>query len=134
MIALIPACAASEFKVEGTLDDTPVSEQVTVAGHALVNVPGDTGCYVNVYFEGGGRLRLEWPDTLPEDQTSPASGSVNLEVQGGINAGDCDDDGMASEVTLLSDGVEFILRELHEAPYCTGASISGELRGCASFE
>ena len=89
-----PVCGVVEFIAVGTLNGSPVEERATVSGQFLVNVPGDTGCYVNVYFQGGGRLRLEWADTLAAGQNSQASGSVNLEAQGGINAGNCSDRGM----------------------------------------
>jgi hypothetical protein len=129
-----PACGLQEFIATGTLNGSPVEERATVSGQFLVNVPGDTGCYVNVYFEGGGRLRLEWADTLAAGEDSPASGSVNLEAQGGMNAGNCSDAGYASEMTMLENGVEFVLRNLRQAPYCSGAAYTGELTGCASFK
>lgn len=129
-----PVCGAVEFIAVGTLNGSAVEERATVSGQFLVNVPGDTGCYVNVYFQGGGRLRLEWADTLAAGQSSPAAGSVNLEAQGGINAGNCSDRGYASEMTMLENGVEFTLRNLHQAPYCSGAAYTGELSGCATFK
>jgi hypothetical protein len=52
-----PVCGAVEFIAAGTLNGSPVEERATVSGQFLVNVPGDTGCHVNVYFQGGGRLR-----------------------------------------------------------------------------
>jgi|GEM_PF-1619663 len=128
-----PVCGAVEFIAVGTLNGSPVEERATVSGQFLVNVPGDTGCYVNVYFEGGGRLRLEWADTLAAGQSRPAAGSVNLEAQGGINVGNCSDRGYASEMTMLENGVEFTLKSLHQAPYCSGAAYTGELAGCARF-
>lgn len=129
-----PVCDPAQFRVRGTLDGTGVDQQLVVAGQMLVNDPGDQGCYLNLYFEGGGRLRLEWAAALPEGQASAASGSVNLAAQGGINVGDCDDDGPASTITLLAGGVAFELHELRQAPYCTGDPVSGELRGCAGFK
>jgi hypothetical protein len=129
-----PICGAVKFIAVGTLNGSPVEERATVSGQFLVNVPGDTGCYVNVYFEGGGRLRLEWEDTLAAGQSSQASGSVNLEAQGGINVGNCSDRGYASEMTMLENGVEFTLKNLHQAPYCSGAAYTGELAGCATFK
>ena len=51
-----PVCGVEEFIAVGTLNGSPVEERATVSGQHLVNVPGDTGCYVNVYFAGGGRL------------------------------------------------------------------------------
>lgn len=129
-----PVCGSVEFIATGTLNGSPVEERATVSGQFLVNVPGDTGCYVNVYFEGGGRLRLEWADTLAAGQSSPAAGSVNLEAQGGINVGNCSDRGYASRMTMLENGVEFTLRNLYTAPYCSGAAYTGELTGCAAFK
>lgn len=128
-----PVCGAVEFIAVGTLDGLPVEERATVSGQFLVDMPGDTGCYVNVYFAGGGRLRLEWADTLAAGQSSPAAGSVNREAQGGINVGNCSDRGYASEMTMLENGVEFTLRSLHQAPYCSGPAVTGELSGCAMF-
>lgn len=129
-----PSCATTEFRVCGVLDGADIDEHLVVAGQRLVNEPGDEGCYLNLYFEGGGRLRLEWADTLLPDESCDASGSVNLAAQGGINVGDCDDDGPSSRITMLADGVEFELHELRQAPYCTGAPVAGELSGCARFE
>jgi hypothetical protein len=129
-----PVCGAVEFIAVGTLNGSPVEERATVSGQFLVNVPGDTGCYVNVYFQGGGRLRLEWANTLAAGQGSPAAGSINLEAQGGINAGNCSDTGYASEMTMLENGVEFVLHNLRQAPYCSGAAYTGELAGCAAFK
>jgi hypothetical protein len=113
---LPPVCGPAEFAVTGNAGGVAVNEKMTVAGQALVNEPGDTGCYVNVYFEGGGRLRLEWDDTLATGQSAPATGSVNLEVHGKINLGSCSTGDKTSVVTLLEDGVEFTLRDLAEAP------------------
>ena len=131
---LPPVCGPAEFAVTGNAGGVAVNEKMTVAGQALVNEPGDTGCYVNVYFEGGGRLRMEWDDTLAAGQSAPATGSVNLEVHGGINLGSCSTGGKTSTVTLYDNGVEFTLKDLAEAPYCSGALVDGELRGCASFK
>ena len=128
-----PVCGAVEFIAVGTLNGSPVEERATVSGQFLVNVPGDTGCHVNVYFQGGGRLQLEWADTLAAGHSSPAAGSVNREAQGGINVGNCSDRGYASEMTMLENGVEFTLRNLHQAPYCSGPAVTGELSGCAMF-
>ena len=129
-----PVCGVEQFIAVGTLNGSPVDERATVSGQFLVNVPGDTGCHVNVYFQGGGRLQLEWADTLTAGESSPAAGSVNLEAQGGTNAGNCSDRGYASEMTMLDNGVEFILRGLYQAPYCSGAAYTGELAGCARFK
>ncbi len=129
-----PACGPQEFIAVGTLNGSAVDERATVSGQFLVNVPGDTGCYVNVYFQDGGRLRLEWADTLAAGQSSPAAGSINLEAQGGINVGNCSDRGYSSEMTMLENGVEFTLKNLHQAPYCSGAAYTGELKGCAAFK
>jgi hypothetical protein len=128
-----PVCGPLEFIAVGTLNGSPVEERATVSGQRLVNIPGDTGCYVNVYFQGGGRLRLEWADTLAAGEDSPAAGSVNLEAQGGINAGNCSDRGYVSDMTMLDSGVEFVLKNLRQAPYCSGAAYTGELSGCAMF-
>jgi hypothetical protein len=129
-----PVCGIQEFIAIGTLNGSPVEERATVSGQFLVNIPGDTNCYVNVYFEGGGRLRLEWPETLASGEDSQASGSVNLEAQGGLNAGNCSTDGFVSEMTMLEEGVEFVLRSLRKAPYCSGPAYTGELAGCATFK
>ena len=127
-------CSAAEFKVAGNAGGTPVSEIMAVAGQALFNVPGDNGCYVNVYFDGGGRLRLEWENTLPDGLSAPASGSVNLETHGSINLGNCSGAGFVSEISMETNGVSFVLHNLREAPYCSGAAVSGELSGCAGFK
>jgi hypothetical protein len=127
-------CGPLAFALQGEVEGQPVAEQATVAGQALVNVPSGTlPCSLNLYFEGGGRLRLEWAQTAPNDTPTPATGSINLEAHGKLNYGACDTEGYLSEMTLLSSGVRFTLRKLHEAPYCTGAAVSGELTGCASF-
>jgi len=105
-----------------------------VAGQALINIPGDNGCYVNVYFEGGGRLRLEWENTLPDGQSAPATGSVNLETHGSINLGNCSGAGYVSGISKETNGVSFVLHDLHRAPYCSGEAVSGELKGCAGFK
>ncbi len=127
-------CAAAEFKVTGNVDGALISENMVVAGQALYNIPGDNGCYVNIYFEGGGRLRLEWENTLPDGQSAQATGSVNLETQGGINLGNCSGAGFVSQVTMETGGVSFVLHELRKAPYCSGAAVSGDLAGCAGFK
>jgi len=126
-------CNEADFIVRGTAGGEAVSDSKTVAGQALVNQPGENGCYVNVYFEGGGRLRLEWENTLSNGESAPATGSVNLEAQGGINLGSCSTGEKTSSVTLFDNGVEFVLKDLHYAPYCAAEAVSGELAGCASF-
>ncbi len=129
-----PVCTGAELRVRGTLDGVGVDQRAEVAGQYLVNTPGDLGCYMNVYMQAGGRLRLEWPETLPVGTSRPASGSVNLEAQGGINVGNCSGGELVSELTLREDGVDFTLRQLHRAPYCGGESVAGELAGCANFK
>ena len=132
-------CQSREFSVKGSLSGEAcvadwcgqVSEQVDIAGFALVNEVTDTGCHLNLYFAGGGRLRLEWDQPLSVGQTTTTAGSVNLEVQGGLNVGNC---AQSSQMTLQENSVEFTLKELHLAPYCSGAAISGELHGCASLD
>ncbi len=126
-------CGPAEFVLTGSAGGQAVYQQIGVAGQALVNEPGDIGCYLNVYFEGGGRLRLEWEDTLASGQSAPATGSVNLEVHDGINLGSCSTGAKSSTVTLLENEVEFTLRDLAEAPYCGGSPVAGELSGCAVF-
>ena len=34
---------------------------------------------------------------------------------------------------MLQNGVEFTLKSLHQAPYCSGPAYTGELSGCATF-
>jgi hypothetical protein len=37
-------------------------------------------------------------------------------------------------MTMIEQGVTFVLVDLREAPYCSGASIDGALAGCASLD
>ena len=125
-------CQAGELAYQGTMDGQTVEGRIGLAGHALTNVCEDSLCSLRVYFEGGGRLEFEWEDTLPNDTPRSAAGSLNLEVHDGPNVGNCSSDPV-SEITLESDGLHFVLRELSDAPYCSGTAVSGQLEGCAKY-
>jgi hypothetical protein len=130
----VPTCAAGELRYAGTLDGLPVSGVEDLSGHTLVNLAsGGLNCYLEVYFTPSGKLHLEWPQTVLDDTESAGAGSLNLAAQGGLNAGNCNGAGFPSSFTLVEDGARFTLRELRAAPYCTGAAIAGEIRGCAAF-
>ncbi|MBN2494735.1 MAG: hypothetical protein JXR96_09115 [Deltaproteobacteria bacterium] len=128
-------CAAAELRAAGSLDGEPADLALEVAGAYLVNegCGGAEVCYLNLYIQGGGRLRLEWDAPLELGQSAAAAGSLNLAAQGGPNAGNCSGD-LASELTLGELRVDFRLRGLHAAPYCSGASVEGEISGCATWQ
>ncbi len=66
--------------------------------------------------------------------TTTAFGHVDLSSQGGVHVGNCDTDGFVSQLTKLESGVWFVLKQLHNSPFCGGDSVSGELTGCVGFE
>jgi hypothetical protein len=129
------ACGAAQMMVTGTVAGDPYSAQATVAGQQISNAPSvDRQCYTDVYFIGGGRLSLEWPSTLAAGQTSAARGYLILEGEPPLNTGNCMSGLLESEITWGANGFEFVLRALHQAPYCSGAPVEGEVSGCATFK
>ena len=125
-------CGAMELRVRGDLAGEPVDEQAEVAGHTLENSASD--CHLDVYFEGGGRLHLEWAAPLTLGAEGSGSGYLNLFSHDGPNVGNSESDGLPSRVTLQQQAVGFVLRQLREPPYNSGDPVAGELTGCATFE
>jgi hypothetical protein len=126
-------CGTTALEVRGDLAGEPVDEQAEVAGQNLDNLCA-AGCYLDVYFVGGGRLHLEWAAPLTLEEEGAGSGYLNLFSRGGPNVGNSASDGFPSRVTLGQNEVGFVLRQLREAPYSTGNPVAGELTGCATFE
>ncbi len=127
-------CGAAELVIVGTLNGEDVDERYPVGKYVLDNEQSAGYCFLNVYPDEGGRVRFEWPLTLGVGETSAASAMLTLDRLDGTNAGNCSADGYPSEITLLDNGVEFVLQNLYESPYCDAVALSGELRGCATFE
>jgi hypothetical protein len=48
-------------------------------------------------------------------------------------AGNCEADGLSGRLAQSDDGevYMFVLRDLKASPFCGGAPLAGELRGCA---
>jgi hypothetical protein len=74
-------------------------------------------------------VELEFEDTLANGGTVAARGTVNLAMQG-IEAGNCDTAGFSGRLSEIGDGWKLTLVDLHAAPFCGGAAISGSFAGC----
>ena len=137
------------FSACGGGDDGPDCEAMTVVvnrpdrpempfeyvntSYAFVNAFGGNGT-LDVELAGGGALHLEWPELVADGDTVDARGWFR--VTAGVTAidvGNClTGSSFSGEMTVDGDGQggRFVLRDLHSAPYCSGASVAGELSGC----
>jgi hypothetical protein len=127
-----PSCEAMTVVV--TRPDRPgMPFTYASASYAFVNAFGGNGT-LDVELAGGGALHLEWPELVAGGGTVEARGWFR--VTAGVTAidvGNCDTSAtFGGEMTVDGDGQggRFVLRDLHSAPYCSGASITGELSGC----
>lgn len=77
------------------------------------------------------RVRVTFPDLIAYGDEAVARGTAELEGLG-VVAGNCDADEYSGIIKQSADGstFSFVLRDLKVAPFCGGAAIAGELRGC----
>lgn len=131
-IAGVPPCLEGELAVAGQLDGA--SAQASVFG--LSPAQADPGAGARGYFqlrEGGNAVvRIEMEQVPARGTTVPALGWVDLAAHGGPAAGQCDTGSLEGRYALSADGAvhTFSLINLHALPPCSGASLSGELKGC----
>ena len=127
-----PSCEAMTVVVNRP-DRPEMPFTYTSSSYAFVNAFGGNGT-LDVELVGGGAFHLEWPELVANGSRVEARGWFR--VTAGVTAidlGNClSGTSFSGEMTVDGDGQggSFVMRDLHSAPYCTGASVPGELSGC----
>ena len=130
-----PTCGADEFALEGELDGEAVSHSGTLRSHAWIQ--GSTPSTLDVGFEGGGSVDIEWAGVVARGETIAVTGSITLPVSG-PRAGETFEVGSGA-MTALEDGATFELGRLSAEvqciqPLCPADQLDGTLRGCVNWD
>ena len=128
-----PACAASELALTGTLDGVAVNERVVgVGSYSFLNKfdadPGTLDTY-----QGAVALHLEFEQYwLADGESAPSRGWLRTAKH---DVGNCSTAPLSGTISLNADGsgVRFLLKAMHQAPYCSGSAVSGAVAGCFGY-
>jgi hypothetical protein len=125
-----PGCdSPGTLVLEGEVDGVPISATYFTGGYAWSNAMSGNGS-VQVYGEAGSLIvDMSFDELLSHGQTSGGTGFLDLSSVGGLQVGNCADDGNVSSVTSYGDGFGFELLNLRRPPYCTGAAAEGSVVG-----
>jgi hypothetical protein len=128
-----PTCAAGEVAVTGLVGDTLHVVKIAWRSYAFVNAIAGNGTFeADFDLNGPGALRLEWPELVANGAAVDARGRIET-ADAALKVGNCLDGSAFSGTMTVNEGGEggrFILRDLHNPPYCGGSSVSGTLAGC----
>jgi len=124
-----PTCVPGMLTLQGTVNDEEVSFELEYFSYSFVNL-GEGEMRVDGRTpEGEWSLELDFGQVFI-GQTVPANGRLDLAAAGGPKLGNCPTGAKVSSIMSTEDGAKFILRELHEDPFCEGAAVEGTLYGC----
>ncbi len=130
----LPTCTmAKEVHATGQVGTTFYIFVGAVTGYAFVNAIAGRNGTLDVDMDFGARkLHLEWATLIPDGGSAPARGDLDTGTSATDFAfGNCATGGLSGTIFVDGDGQgRFVLRELHQKPYCSGASVDGELDGC----
>jgi hypothetical protein len=128
-----PTCAAGEVAITGTVGDIHYDDRRAANPSVFVNaINSEDGSYQAGSSDGGTFVKLTFHELLIDGHSVPARGFVDLSDNGGPNVGNCETGDLPSTISMDADGNggTFVLRDLHDSPYCSGASRQGALAGC----
>ena len=136
-----PTCQSGQLKITGTVDQTQVVQTLSPNGGYFQNGGIDTGSgpqdgkYIAELTQNGSQVpvvQLTFKKLVADGQSADALGFVDLSSVGGPNVGNCETGDLVSTISIDADGNggTFVIRDLHDSPYCSGASRSGALAGC----
>jgi hypothetical protein len=128
------ACAPKQLRVQGHIDDMPVDLDEAASNYVFENKIGDAPGNLTASFATG-QLKLEFDKLTPDGGSSDARGFLQ-ETGSALSVGNCETGAFVSSLSISSDGktIHFALTHLAHEPYCSGASVTGELGGCFAFE
>jgi len=128
-----PTCGDNEFKLEGSIDDTPISEvRSDYASYVFVNKIGEDLGQLDVTFADDDTLSLRFPDLVANGDSVEARGGLAF-IEASLILGNCEDDGFPGILRMDDDGDggTFLLTSLHRGGVpCNGGLVDGELTGC----
>lgn len=130
-----PECSEpNKLVLEGELDGNELRITRDFTSYAFINKLGDDDGSLVIPFAGDGdpKIEITFSTALVRGGEVDARGVVNLPADD-VVAGNCETDGLSGRIAQTDDGevYMFVLRDLRAAPFCDGAPIAGELRGCA---
>lgn len=134
-----PTCNPGEVRVTGNVDSTQVVHQVSSDSNVFVNAVNNQDGELAVSTSSGGAehklVDFKFHDLLIDGQEVSARGFVDLTLQSGPNVGNCETGDYVSSISMDKDGNggTFVLRSMHDSPYCSGAEHKGALAGCFRF-
>jgi len=127
------SCAAKQLKAAGNINGQALSVERGVTNYRFENklttAPGRVSATT-----ANGSLLIEFNRLTADGQSSPARGNFTDDT---LSIGNCETGDFVSTLTADADGngVHFTLKQLVEAPYCSGDATTGaELSGCVGFE
>ena len=125
-----PTCAQGDLAVAAILDGVAMNDRISNGyPHAFIN---KLGAGPGTFDAGSGSVvvHLEWGVLVANGQSTPALGWVR---GAGFDVGNPSSAAFSGTI-FLDDGAgfggHFLLRELHHAPYGSGAAVRGAVAGC----
>lgn len=135
-----PVCPnPGEFVLEGELDGRAVTVSRAYSGFLFANALGGTGTLeIDADADGSAgspKILVNFNKLIGYGEETAASGTVEL-TGDDVVAGNCEGTGLSGRIFQSDDGSSygFVLRDLRASPFCGGAAIAGELRGCIQTE
>jgi hypothetical protein len=127
-LAGVPSdCASGElhFKFAGMDQRMPLAGLIFV--NAINNQPGQ----LHIGQGGSDEISVTFSALVPDGASTSARGFANL-PSAGVDVGNCDSasESGAIEPVKNDGGYRFVIEDLHAAPYCTGAAVSGTFEAC----
>lgn len=129
-----PSCPADgTFRYIHDIGGTTVEGEIPDVNYAFGNKISDDPGSLDIGQRGtpgGDRVHLEFDQAILDGQTVRARGLVQI---GSLDVGNCETGSSASKFTALrgeDGGWTFVFVDLHEAPYCEGAAVTGSFAGC----
>jgi len=123
-----PSCAAGELAIVGILDGIHVSDRVTGYNFAFINKIG-AGPGTLDADKDSVALHIEWGVLLANGDSTNARGWAR---GSGFDVGNPANAAFSGTLSLddNGEGGHFLLKELRQAPYESGAVIRGAVAGC----
>jgi hypothetical protein len=128
-----PTCVPGALTVIGTVDGAQHEVTFFPTSHAFSNIGPDAEFTASVAGSSGS-VSLAWGASVLDGDSTAARGQIDLPASS-LVAGNCDTAALSGRLLMNDEGggFRFVLRDLHASPFCSGAAITGELRGCFSF-
>jgi hypothetical protein len=126
-----PTCQSNTVQIEGSLDGAEAKGNYGAPFSYAFEQTG-TGT-LTVDFTGNGELDFAWSKIVPDEQSTPITGTITLPAQG-PHAGQayCVTAGSMTRHSLSSGtGVSFSITSLAQGA-CPGTPVSGSLEGCSA--